>query len=102
MAGRGHRRAALRVVSCATVRMGFGCAKRAKTGANREDDRLVIFSRCERDDVWLKTFTTSNQRTEPTEPQHVRETSAWRFAIPAIFGESAASGVNIYRGGQAS
>ena len=51
-----------RLVSGATVRMGFRGPKRAKTCANRKDDQLGILSRCARDDVWLKTFTTSNHR----------------------------------------
>src|SRR5258706_101560 len=62
MAGRGDRRATPRLVSGATVRMGFRGPKRAKTCANRKDDQLGILSRCARDDVWLKTFTTSNHR----------------------------------------
>jgi hypothetical protein len=66
MAGRGNRRAAPRLVFGATVRMDFRGANGAKTCANRENDRLVILSRCGRDDVWLKTFTISNQRTQPS------------------------------------
>jgi hypothetical protein len=81
MAGRGNRRTSSRLVPGATVRMGFRRANGAKTGADRKDDRLAILSRCERDDVWLKTSITSNHRTEPSAPQHVREISAWRFAM---------------------
>jgi hypothetical protein len=66
MAGRGNRRAAPRLVFGATVRMDFRGANGAKTCANRENDRLVILSRCGRDDVWLKIFTISNQRTQPS------------------------------------
>ena len=63
MAGRGDRRAAARLVFGATVRMDFRGANGAKTCANREDDRLVILSRCGGDDVWLKTSTTSDHMT---------------------------------------
>jgi hypothetical protein len=66
MAGRGDRRAAPRLVLGATVRMDFRGANSAKTCANRENDRLVILSRCGHDGVWLKTFTISNQRTQPS------------------------------------
>ena len=63
MAGHSDRRATPRLVSGATVRLDFRGAKCAKACANREDDRMVIFSRCARDDVWLKTFPTSNHRS---------------------------------------
>jgi hypothetical protein len=65
MAGRGDRRAASRLVFGATVRLDFRGAYGAKTCANREDDRLVILSRCGDDGVGLKTFTIANHRTQP-------------------------------------
>jgi hypothetical protein len=54
-----------------TVRMGFRGAKCAKTCANREDDQLVILSRCARNDVWLKT-SISNHRTQPSRMRSVK------------------------------
>jgi hypothetical protein len=73
MAGRGDRGTAPRLVPGTTVRVGFRGAKRAKTGANREDGRLVVLSRRGRDDVWLKTLTTSNHGTEPRLSQRLTE-----------------------------
>jgi hypothetical protein len=70
MAGRGDRRATPRLVSGATVRMGFRGSKRAETCANRKDDQLGILSRCGCDDR-LKTFTTSNHRTSPRRMSNV-------------------------------
>jgi hypothetical protein len=68
-----------RVVPGATVRVDFRRAHGAKTCANREDDRLVVLSRCERDGVWLKTLIISNHTIQPRLSQHLTEIKRWQF-----------------------